>query len=767
MAPLAEIDKSTNVEQLFEDAYESYKPKKKGKTRPVEKEGAGETPEELERRLIHALIATCKRYIIEGGFLRFLNSVLQFSFPLLLNLILAYFQDVQSGVITKDDPPSVYYKGYWLSALLMGFVGCKALTESAYFHRMNRCSWRMKTAISSSVYRKSLRLASSAQQQTTLGEIVNLMQVDATKVEMFMLQLHTLWDGLFQIAGYMTILGMLLGPSCLVGLLIIFLAIPVMGKITGRMFGYNRSMVKYTDERVKTENEALQGIMCVKLYTWEEPLSKQIDQFRQEELASLRAIAYLRAFFRAYMSALPTFAAAATFLVYVYGTQRSVSASVLFSSIVAFDMLKLPLMFYPMALAQWAQCKVSLKRVSLFLGYNEVNQIGYSRNTDAKGEVIVENATLYWHDPKTPLPRSVLEKNKSSLDSSDRSKSSAGGSRRISFRKKASKSSLETPETVEEAELLVYPTPILSDVNIHIHTGELCAIVGPVGSGKSTLVSSILNEAVLGENSQVTLNGKVAYVSQTAWILNKTVRDNILFGLPLDEDRYNRVLDACCLRHDLKVLEDGDETEIGERGINLSGGQKQRISVARAAYSNADVFIFDDPLSALDPEVAEKVFDECILTFLKGKTRVLVTNQLQCLARCDSVVALGKKGRVLEQGTYTDLMNDGNGEVTRLLKGITPSRRNLMKEEKPQEESIPKDGKVVTEKDNKKLMTKEERQTGTVKLDIYVKYIKAGGGYFIASCVFFMYIISTGTQVASSVWVSVWTADSSYQRHTE
>ena len=186
LAPLAEIDKSTNVEQLFEDAYESYKPKKKGKTRTEEKEGAGETPEELERRLTHALIATCKRYIIEGGFLRFINSALQFSFPLLLNLILAYFQDVQSGVITKDDPPSVYYKGYWLSALLMGFVGCKALTESAYFHRMNRCSWRMKTAISSSVYRKSLRLASSAQQQTTLGEIVNLMQVDASKVEMFM-----------------------------------------------------------------------------------------------------------------------------------------------------------------------------------------------------------------------------------------------------------------------------------------------------------------------------------------------------------------------------------------------------------------------------------------------------------------------------------------------------------------------------------------------------------------------------------------------------
>ena len=141
-------------------------------------------------------------------------------------------------------------------------------------------------------------------------------------------------------------------------------------------------------------------------------------------------------------------------------------------------------------------------------------------------------------------------------------------------------------------------------------------------------------------------------------------------------------------------------------------GQKQRISIARAAYSNADVFIFDDPLSALDPEVAHKVFEECILGMLKGKTRLLVTNQLQCLPRCDSIIALGNKGRVLEQGTYTDLINDNNGEVTRLLKGVTPSRRSLVKREQQAEDAKPEDAKTAPAKDNKKLMTKEERQTG-------------------------------------------------------
>jgi len=416
---------------------------------------------------------------------------------------------------------------------------------------------------------------------------------------------------------------------------------------------------------------------------------------------------------------------------------------------------------------------VSLKRVAVFLGYNEVNKIGYTRNVEAAGEVIIANSTLYWFDPKTPLPRSLLAT--PSIDNSEAS--SVGTSRRrlSLIRRRPSNTSLRSND--EESEMMVYPDPVLSDVNIHVKPQELCAIIGSVGSGKSTLCASILNEAVLSENSNITLNGRVAYASQTAWILNKTVRDNILFGCNYDEERYNRVLDACCLRHDLEVLENGDMTEIGERGINLSGGQKQRIAgelryslcfcstnvyvhlvlklvlslyfalslpnilhtVARAAYSNADVFIFDDPLSALDPEVAEKVFEECILTLLKGKTRVLVTNQLQCLARCDSVVCLGKKGKVLEQGSYADLINDSSGEVTRLLKGVAPSRRSLVKREQKQDT---KDEAANPEKENKKLMTKEERQTGTVKLDVYLKYIRAGGGYLLFSCVFFMYILS-------------------------
>lgn len=210
-----------------------------------------------------------------------------------------------------------------------------------------------------------------------------------------------------------------------------------------------------------------------------------------------------------------------------------------------------------------------MRRIATFLGYSEVNRKGYIRNIDADGSVIVDNATLYWHDPNIPLPRSVLRA-MSPLDVSIRP---SMVTRMKSVRKISSKSLSSQNSSLHDEEEMVYPKPILHNVDVRVRTGELCAIVGPVGSGKSTLCSAILNECILGENSSINLNGAVAYVSQTAWILNRSVRENILFGLPYIESRYNRVIDSCCLRHDLTILEDGDLTEIGERGINLSGGE--------------------------------------------------------------------------------------------------------------------------------------------------------------------------------------------------
>jgi ATP-binding cassette, subfamily C (CFTR/MRP), member 1 len=412
-----------------------------------------------------------------------------------------------------------------------------------------------------------------------------------------------------------------------------------------------------------------------------------------------------------------------------------------------------------MALAQLSQAQVSIGRVASFLGMKEVSEDGYIREEDncGKGEVLIENATIYWKDPNTPITKADIADK--SLNKSEHTKQS------------------------EEGEL-VYPKPVVSDISLSVAAGELYAVVGRVGSGKSSLCAAILNETVLSEGSKITVKGRVAYVAQSSWILNKTVRDNILFGMPFDEEKYNKVIAVCQLTHDLNMLEDGDLTEIGERGINLSGGQKQRISVARAAYADADLIIMDDPLSALDPEVARDLFEDCIVGFMKGKARILVTNQLQCLPKCDSVIALGN-GRVIEQGTYCDLMK-AEGEVQRLLKELEENAKS--EESTPDEEEKKDDGvtaagssqktddakaiKLVTlptkdSGDAKALTTKEEREAGAVKSQVYLKYLKAGGGYLRFAVVYLAFILCSGISLLTTIWIALWSADTSYVRHTQ
>jgi hypothetical protein len=276
LVPLPLVDQSKIIESKFKQAYQNYQQSNKRDGQHAKQNSTGEKGEPeverkkiLESQLTYSLLAVCKQRLISAGIIKFFNTSLQFTFPILLKNILKFFEQYQSGEIPTNAPGQVKYQGYWLSCLLFFFISCKAITEGAYFHKVNRCAWQIKAAVSSSIYSKALRLASSEQQKTTLGEMVNLMQVDASKIEAFIPQIHVLWDGIFQISGYMTILGFLLGWPCVIGLILMCCAGPVMGFIMGKLFGINRKMVKFTDERVKTVNEALQGIRCVKMYTWE------------------------------------------------------------------------------------------------------------------------------------------------------------------------------------------------------------------------------------------------------------------------------------------------------------------------------------------------------------------------------------------------------------------------------------------------------------------------------------------------------------------
>lgn len=725
------------------------------------KDKSAEKDQETDRvrKAVFAVIG--RRFWIAAVF-KIVNTSLQFSFPILLNQILKFIEEKQAGDISSADPWLVRNRGYWLSAVLFIVMASKAVTESAYFHRVFRAGYQARVAVTVAVYNKALRLANSERQSTTLGELVNLMQVDAAKIEAFVPQFHVLWDGLLQITGYMAILYTLIGWPCFAGLVIMLAAGPIQGIILQKLFGLNRQMVQYTDGRVKTTNEALQGIQSVKMFAWEENFAAAVAENRNKELTFLRRIAFLRGFNRAYISSLPGLVAVASFVVYALTSPaNNITASTLFAALAAFDQLRFPLLFYPLAFAQLSQASVSAARVQKFLMMKEVgrgDKIGigtFEREEMAKGEIEVKDATVYWSDPNIPLDET--QHSKKSLDST--------------VGDRAADTELDVVESAADDK---YPKPVLENVSLKVIPGELCAVVGRVGSGKSTLCSAILNETLL-MSGEIALKGKVAYASQSPWILNATLRDNILFGLPLDQERYDRVLRVCQLTYDLDLLDDGDLTEIGEKGINLSGGQKQRVSVARAAYSDADTIILDDPLSALDPEVGKLLFDECVVNFMAGKTRLLITNQLQFLKFCDTVVAL-RHGRVIQQGKFSDLIADEAGEVSRLLKENSAdgheSSHNGHKPEGGAKGSAIVVGALAKPAGPAKavaaLVTREERNVGAVSVAVYLKYLRAGGGYLTAAVVYFGFILSAGNGLASTSWISYWTKDApNYEMHQQ
>uniref|UniRef100_A0A8C1NZH6 ATP-binding cassette, sub-family C (CFTR/MRP), member 12 n=1 Tax=Cyprinus carpio TaxID=7962 RepID=A0A8C1NZH6_CYPCA len=292
---------------------------------------------------------------------------------------------------------------------------------------------------------------------------------------------------------------------------------------------------------------------------------------------------------------------------------------------------------------------------------------------------------------------------------------------------------------------LIYPKIIISPF--------LLGVCGNVGSGKTSLISSILEQMHLLSGS-VSANGTLAYVSQQAWIFHGTVKDNILMGEPFDQTRYARVIYACSLKPDLAILPYGDQTEIGERGINLSGGQKQRVSLARAVYSNRDIFLLDDPLSAVDAHVGKHIFEECIKKELKGKSVILVTHQLQYLEFCDQVLLLDN-GEIKEAGTHSELMKS-KARYAHLINNFQLEQSNVTTLTYSSQffDSHKRSVCVTGKKDQ--LVTREVSLEGSVTWRTYHEYCKAAGGYILLFIVILFFILLVGSTVFSSWWLSFW-----------
>uniref|UniRef100_A0A672ZW33 Multidrug resistance-associated protein 1 n=1 Tax=Sphaeramia orbicularis TaxID=375764 RepID=A0A672ZW33_9TELE len=545
-----------------------------------------------EPSLLWALCLTFGPYFLISCLYKIIQDILMFVGPEILRLLIHF--------VNNSNTPS--WQGFFYTALLFICTCVQSLILQQYFHVCFVSGMRLRTAVIGAVYRKALVISNAARRTSTVGEIVNLMSVDAQRFMDLITYINMVWSAPLQVVLALYFLWQNLGPSVLAGVAVMILMVPVNAVIAMKTKTYQVAQMKSKDNRIKLMNEMLNGIKVLKLYAWELAFKDKVSEIREKELQVLKKAAYLGAISTFTWVCAPFLVALSTFSVYVMVDDRNVlDAQKAFVSLALFNILRFPLNMLPMVISSIVQASVSLKRLRVFLSHEELQE-----------------------------------------DSVER-KGAAGRT-----------------------------------LNVLIPEGALVAVVGHVGSGKSSLLSALLGEMDKLEGS-VAVKGSVAYVPQQAWIQNSTLKDNIVFGQERKEAWYQRVVEACALQPDLEILPAGDNTEIGEKGVNLSGGQKQRVSLARAVYCDRLVYLLDDPLSAVDAHVGKHIFDQVIgpQGLLKDKTRVLVTHGLSYLPQTDLILVM-VEGEITEVGSYKQLLETEGAfaEFLRTYAAVEPTDNN-------------------------------------------------------------------------------------------
>ncbi|XP_022835136.1 multidrug resistance-associated protein 1 isoform X1 [Spodoptera litura] len=691
---------------------------------------------ESEKKPASILPALCLAFggqFLFGAMLKLFNDVLMFISPQLLKLLIGFVQGKEQ-----------LWKGYVYAVALLACATVQTMLLAHYFTRMYLVGMRIRTALTSAIYRKSLRMSNAARKESTVGEIVNLMSVDAQRFVELTAYLNMIWSAPLQIALALYFLWGILGPSVLAGLAVMIILIPVNGLIANRVKTLQIRLMKYKDERVKLMNEVLNGIKVLKMYAWEPSFEDQILKIRNKEMNVLKQTAYLNSATSFIWSCAPFLVTFLTFFTFLITDPENnvLTAENIFVSMSLFYTMHLPLGLLPLIVVSAIETSVGIKRLNKFMNCDELD------------------ITSVEHDPKDPNPISIENGHFTWGDQDS--------------------------------------DPSLKNINLHVPRGSLVAIVGAVGSGKSSLLSALLGE-MNKISGRVNTTGSIAYVPQQAWIQNATLQDNILFGKPLDKHKYNNVIDMCALKPDFEVLPGGDQTEIGEKGINLSGGQKQRVSLARAVYCDADNYFLDDPLSAVDSHVGKHIFDKVLgpSGLLKNKTRVWVTHNVSYLAQTDLVVVL-RDGEVSEAGSYQQLLEKKGAFAEFLLHHLSDAERTSPEELDEIKQDL--ESKLGTEFQNKlqrarslsesaseseqaagdragsvkrktpetatpnelkeknKLIEAEKAETGSVKWGVYKHYLMSVGVLSSVITVL-MNLILQVFQVGSNYWLTEWAND--------
>lgn len=587
--------------------------------------------EELEKKKPSLWLALFKAFggpYLRGAIIKSGSDILAFVQPQLLRYLIAFIDSYR----TPDPQPVI--RGVAIALTMFVVSVCQTSCLHQYFQRAFDTGMRVKSSLTALIYSKALRLSSEGRSSKTTGDIVNHMAVDQQRLSDLTQFGTQLLSAPFQITLCMVSLYQLVGLSMFAGVGVMVLMIPLNGVIARMMKKLQIAQMKNKDSRTRLMTEILNNIKSIKLYAWNTAFMNKLSHIRNDlELNTLRKIGATQSVANFTWQSTPFLVSCSTFTVFVLTSDRPLTTEIVFPALTLFNLLTFPLSILPMVITSVIESSVAVKRLMEYFTAEELQ-------TDA---VIFKDPVEHTGDESVRL-------------------------RDASF-------------TWDRHTGI----PVLENIDFSARKGELSCIVGRVGAGKSSLLEAILGE-LWKNQGEVVVHGRIAYVAQSPWVMNASVRENIVFGHRWDPAFYDLTVEACALLDDFKIMPDGDQTEVGERGISLSGGQKARLTLARAVYARADVYLLDDVLSAVDQHVGRHIINRVLGStgILSGKTRILATNAITVLKEADFIGLLRDK-TLIEKGTYEQLMAM-KGEIANLI------RTNLVDSDDEQSASESEDG---------------------------------------------------------------------------
>ncbi|KAK3805989.1 MAG: hypothetical protein JOS17DRAFT_768002 [Linnemannia elongata] len=700
--------------------------------------------------------------------------------PYCLNKIVKYIECQDCGAPTLENY-------IWVFALLISTL-LESIALQATCHIGRRIFVHVTSICNTAVFEKSIRrkdISAGAKDTKDKSKsndedaddaskpinVSNLIAVDIKKMEETFCYTYEFYGFPLQFCMATAQLYYLLGTTAIIGAAFMLVTLPFPALLFSAVMKLFQNIMNTKDTRMDALNEMLSAIRIVKFFGWEGKFVEKITAARENELNQTRKSYIRMALAETVWFIFPLLNIVVLILTYTRYYGLEMSASILFTTLSLFGIMRHALNNMPWAVQNAMRASISLKRINRFLQEDDIVRDTTITKLDSKARrnaAVSSNPLIGFVGATYSWPNKEVEKVP---------ESSKGAKKQVSFfqkvKAKFSKAAVESePAVIVAAEPeAVHERFQLKDLSIDFPVGKLSLIVGPTGSGKTALLLALLGELDRVEGQMFlprldygerrsTRGSGIAYVSQTAWLQNTTIRDNILFGKKFDQDRYDAVVEGCALVTDFEILESGDMTEIGEQGITLSGGQKQRVSLARAIYSDASVLLLDDCLSAVDTHTGKQLFQTLTGPLVDGRSILMATHQVQLSLNSADLVVVLEKGRVVGAGTPEEAVTLGWVDNVSLTAPASDNGSEVSTLDGEEEDGVA--GKKVKKsaapkKDAVKLTEDEKKNEGAVSMKVYKAYFTASGGFFVWAVVIGLLAMNQALDMSQNIWFAYWT----------